>query len=182
MLSYKLVIELTDEPNSQAAYQEAAKVTYTLASNLSNRLDSLPPEALSAELALLSAPQLASLIAALLSHHMQHSLVSPENTLVVSSFTTKLAIMVANGPFSQVSSKLASDIASLLDPKATNKVPAAEVCRVAYNLASLLAYETVYQPTIQPTTQPTTQATTQPTTQATTPKVASKIAPLAIPN
>jgi hypothetical protein len=170
MLSYKLVVELTDEPNSEAAYQEAVKVIYTLASNLSNRLGSLPLDKLTSELTLLSVPQLASLIAALLSHPIQESLFSPEKLRLLTSFITKLASMVAEGSFSQLSSKLASDIASLLDPNASNEVSAAEVCRVAYNLASLLAYETVYQPTIQPTTQ------------ATTPKVVSKAAPLAIPN
>jgi hypothetical protein len=167
-----LIAKLTCRSDPQAAHQAGTQLIsqwiHQLGPNLTTKLMNLPPKALSAELAPLSAPQLASIIFILLSHQPDFYSVFPENRRVVSSFITKLASKVSEGSFSPVASELASLLSLQVDPKGANKLSSGEICQVAYNLASLLGYQSIYQSTLYTIKLPTIPTTFSPVTSSTT--------------
>jgi hypothetical protein len=128
-----------------------------LAPRLADKLIHLPPNELASVLTPLSAPQLASLISIILAHHPDYYAVFPENLQVVSYHISKLASMVADGPFLQLIRELASKLASQFSPEVTHKLASREVWALASRLASALSYQEVYESTQaapSPTPQP----------------------------
>jgi hypothetical protein len=174
MLSYKLVIELIDKPNFQAFHQEVVKVVYTLISNLASKLTELSPNELYFTLTSLPVSQLASLICVLSSNGARGYTAHPAINPVVSSLIEQLARRVAKGSFGPAATPLAGILVYQLNPNADERLSPDKINQVAYNLASLLAYETVYQPTLQPTTLVTPQSAPKTTTQLTTPQATTQ--------